>query len=107
MGWWAGGGTRPQAWWEFDSPIPFPGPDRERSTLYAANLLAENERAELLKFWREQFEQRLLDPNVSLDACEAHIEWCDMPRSLLAKWANEYLRKKEKPHSVAAGLESA
>jgi hypothetical protein len=65
-------------------------------------LLAEDERAELLKFWREQFERRLLDPNVSVDACEAHIEWCDIPRPLLAQWANEYLRKKAEPQAEAA-----
>jgi hypothetical protein len=34
-----------------------------------------------------------------MTACEAHIEWCDMPRSLLAQWANEYLRKKAEPEA--------
>jgi len=27
LGYWGRHGRRPQAWWEFDSPIPFPGPD--------------------------------------------------------------------------------
>jgi hypothetical protein len=102
LGYWGQNGRRPQAWWQYDSPIPYPGYDHERSTLYTANLLAEDERAELLKFWREQFERRLLDPNVSVDACEAHIEWCDIPRPLLAQWANEYLRKKAEPQAEAA-----
>jgi hypothetical protein len=31
MGWWGRGGRRPQAWWQFDSPIPYPGYDHERS----------------------------------------------------------------------------
>jgi hypothetical protein len=57
MQYWGCHGHRPQSWWQYDSPIPFPGPDRERSTLYAANLLAEGERAELLTYWREQFER--------------------------------------------------
>jgi hypothetical protein len=102
LGYWGQNGRRPQAWWEFDSPIPYPGYDVERSTLYAENLLAEGERAELLKYWRQQFEQRLLDPNVSLDVCERHIESCDIPRPLLAQWANEYLRKKAEPEAETA-----
>src|SRR5262249_47630281 len=105
LGWWGRDGRRPQAWWQYDSPIPYPGYDVERSTLFAANLLAEAECAALLKFWRAQFE-RLMDPNFGdVAACEKHIEYCDMPRSLLAQWANEYLQrkhKKEEPGAEAA-----
>jgi hypothetical protein len=39
MGYWANDGHRPQAWWKYDSPIPFPGPARERSTLYEHGLI--------------------------------------------------------------------
>jgi hypothetical protein len=31
-------GRRPQAWWEYEASIAWPGYDRERSTLYAAGL---------------------------------------------------------------------
>jgi hypothetical protein len=55
-------GRRPMAWWAFEAPIEHPGRDRERSTLYQAGLLAEAERAELLRYWREQFD-RAHDPN--------------------------------------------
>src|SRR4051812_40615483 len=50
-------GHRPAAWWGFDSPIPYPagGYDRERSTLYEAGLLDEEERAWLLADWRREF----------------------------------------------------
>jgi len=102
LGWWGQHGRRPQACWEFESSIPFPGPDLERSTLYAAGLLAEGERAELLKYWRQQFD-RLFDPSFGdMVRCEAHIEWCDLPRSLLAQWANEVLRKKAEPEAETA-----
>src|SRR5262249_11355994 len=37
--------------------LRYPGYDRERSTLYEAGLLAEAERAELLRYWREQFDR--------------------------------------------------
>src|SRR5215468_12791341 len=36
-------GRRPHAWWKYDSPIPYPGYDREQSTLYEAGLLSEQE----------------------------------------------------------------
>ena len=49
-------GRRAQAWWRYDSPIPWPGIDRERSTLYAAGLLGEAEKAVLECEWREDFE---------------------------------------------------
>ena len=50
-------GRRPQAWWAFEAQIKYPGPDRERSKLYEAGLLVEAERAELLAYWREEFDR--------------------------------------------------
>jgi hypothetical protein len=32
MRWWGTDGHRPQAWWKYDSPIPFPGPKRDEPT---------------------------------------------------------------------------
>jgi hypothetical protein len=52
MRWWGQDGHRPQAWWRYESPIPFPGYARERSTLFAAELLTKSERAALKTMWR-------------------------------------------------------
>jgi hypothetical protein len=107
MAMWGAHGRRPLAWWLY-SGRDYPGYDLERSTLFEAGLLAETERAELLQYWREQFE-RLMDPNFGdVAACEQHIKWCDMPRSLLAEWANEYLRKKmAEPHQTEAAVQGS
>jgi hypothetical protein len=40
-------GRRPLAWWAYGSSLPWPGLDHERSALYAAGVLAEEERREL------------------------------------------------------------
>jgi hypothetical protein len=105
---WGKGGRRPLAWWLFEAgELDYPGYDLERSTLFTAGLLAEAERAELLEYWRREFE-RLMDPNFGdMAACEAHIEWCDMPRELLTQWASDFLRKKKPPGMATEGLESA
>jgi hypothetical protein len=51
-------GRRPMAWWQFEAgDLRYPGYDREQSTLYRAGLLGEEERAELLEFWRQEFEK--------------------------------------------------
>ena len=33
-------GRRPQAWWDYESPIPYPGYDAETMTLYEAGLMS-------------------------------------------------------------------
>jgi hypothetical protein len=92
-------GRRPLAWWAFEAPIEHPGPDRERSVLYGAGLLAEAERVELLRYWREQFE-RAHDPGFfhcggpgkileGEAARRAHFEWADIPPALVAAWGAE------------------
>jgi hypothetical protein len=47
---------RPAAWWQFEATFPYPGYDHEQSTLYEAGVLGEEERAELVAAWREEFE---------------------------------------------------
>ena len=51
---WANNGRRPRAWWAFDRPpgLEFVNYDRQQSTLFDAGLLAEDERAALIKHWR-------------------------------------------------------
>ena len=57
MGLFGSHGRRPLAWWRYDSPIPYPGYDREQSTLYEAGLIEAAERDELVAEWRSEFER--------------------------------------------------
>jgi hypothetical protein len=92
-------GRRPVAWWAFEAPFEYPGRDRERSTLYGAGLLAEGEREELLRYWREQF-ARAHDPNFfycggpgkilhGAAARAGHYAWADIPPALVEAWSAE------------------
>ena len=101
-------GRRPAAWWTYEAPIPFPGRDVEQSTLFEAGLLGEGEAADLVEWWRSEFE-RASKPGFSYcqgpgawqdgaAAREAHYAWADIPRCLLEKWA----RKKKGP-SIMSG----
>jgi hypothetical protein len=93
-------GRRPVAWWRYEAgELCYPGYDRERSTLYEAGLLGEGERAELLAYWREQFD-RAGAPGFFLcegpgrflhgDAARrAHCRWADIPPALVAAWSAE------------------
>jgi hypothetical protein len=89
-------GRRPMAWWSFESPIRYPGYEHQQSVLFAAGLLTEQERAELIAWWREQYE-RAWSPNFF--CCEGpgrffngavgrrkHYRWADIPASLLREW---------------------
>lgn len=105
MGLFAKDGRRPQAWWTYDSPIPWPGYDCERSTLFEAGLLGEEEREHLVEYWRKEF-HKVNEPGFSYCAgqrpdgrgalwlCgkaarEAHCRWADIPASLVAEWTME------------------
>jgi hypothetical protein len=93
-------GRRPQAWWRYEAgELRWPGRDRERSTLYEAGLLGEEERAELLAYWREQFD-RAHDPGFfhcggpgqfleGEAARRAHFAWADIPPALVEAWSAE------------------
>jgi len=94
-------GRRPLAWWAFEAgELRWPGRDRERSTLYGAGLLAEGEREELLRYWREQFD-RAHDPNFfhcggpgkilhGAAARREHYRWADIPPALVEAWSAEH-----------------
>jgi hypothetical protein len=93
---WANAGTRPQAFWKYDSPIPFPGPARERSTLWAAGLLGKQEMRALEVYWREEF-KRAMQPDFmyvvgpgeiyqGAIAREKYFAWADIPSALVQQW---------------------
>jgi hypothetical protein len=76
------------AWWSYEAPIPWPGYERERSTLYAAGLLGEDEKAELEAEWRREFDRAqepgftiCLGPGEHLEGAAArrvHFRWADI-----------------------------
>jgi hypothetical protein len=90
-------GKRPVAWWQYDSPVPYPGPDKERSALYLAGLLGAEEKVELEAEWREAFAraQRLgfmfcTGPGEVLHgeaARRALYRWSDIPAGLIRRWS--------------------
>jgi hypothetical protein len=102
-------GRRPQAWWRYDAPIAYPGYDLERSTLFEAGLLSDDERAELVEDWRREFNRAYepdfgycTGPSADGPGAEwlygragrlAHFEWADIPRSLVDEWRAERRRK--------------
>jgi hypothetical protein len=97
MAMFAGPGKRLMAWWQYEAPIPWPGLDRQASTLYAAGLLAEAEKAELEADWRREFDAAqasdfwiCLGPDESLEGATArrvHYREADIPRDLIRKWS--------------------
>jgi hypothetical protein len=122
---WYRHGRRPMAWWRFESPIPYPGYDRERSALFEAGLLGEEEREQLVVHWRAHFAQAQqhgfmfcvgrTTPNATgatwlkgVAAKKAHYRWSGIPRSLLREWLRSRPRSAPRP-SVAdrAGDETA
>jgi hypothetical protein len=93
---WGVEGRRPQAWWKFDSPIPYPGYARERSTLYEHGLLGEAEARALVADWKVEFE-RASQPDFFFTAApgeilqgeaarQKHFDWAHIPSSLLQQW---------------------
>jgi hypothetical protein len=99
----ASNGRRPLAWWEFESPIPWPGYERQQSALFEAGLLTEVEAAGLTTWWRAQFERAqqpdfsyCLGPMRWVKGSRARREqyaWADIPPSLVRKWSTEHKRQ--------------
>jgi hypothetical protein len=99
MGYWAHDGVRPWAWWKYEAPDKkWPGLSRQRSTLWAANLLTADEVEELEEFWWEEF-NRSLEPGFTFDdgprgiltgreAHIAHLVFVDCPAALADQWCD-------------------
>jgi hypothetical protein len=113
---WARDGKRPVAWWQHESPagLYYPGPDFERSTLYEWGLLAEGERAELLAYWRREF-QKAQQPNFThcagagqfLEgeaARAAHFRWADIPPALVEAWSVELQQRAKKEPAAETAI---
>ena len=102
------GGHRAQAWWCFDAPslgLTWPGYFNEQSYLFDHNALGKEECAELVAFWRREFE-RAYDPDFSFTAApgilhgvaaqKAHLDWADVPKSLRQRWTAARRRRERR-----------
>jgi hypothetical protein len=105
-------GRRPMAWWKFEAgDLRYPGYNHERSVLFEHGRLDEAECAELVAWWRQEFErtqergfQLCLGPGRFLKGASArrqHYRWADIPRELLSQWSAEYRRSRRTMAAVA------
>jgi hypothetical protein len=87
-------GRRPQIWWEFEGAALGleRNYDTERSTLYEHGLLGEEERAELVTYWRREFEKAYILKDAQ--ARRRHFAWADIPRSLRKEWRLQRPRRR-------------
>jgi hypothetical protein len=97
-------GRRPMGWWEFEAPglgLKYPDDEREQSYLFAtAGVLSEDERAELLSFWRDEFE-RGYSPGYSAEQRRKHFRAIDLPRSLQRELMAERRRRTKSIKKLA------
>jgi len=84
-------GRRPMGWWEFDAgDLKHPGYDRERSTLWRAGVLTADEKAELERGWRAEFDAAW---KRDARARREHYRWADIPAELVKTWTAERRRR--------------
>ena len=95
-------GHRPAAWWEFDKPpgLKFDA-EHEQSILWRAGILGAEERRDVEREWRREFEHGF---SRSYDAKRRreHFRWADIPRELLALWLAERRRADKAIKKLAA-----
>ena len=106
-------GTRPRAWWQYESTISWPGPDDETATLYAAGLLSNEEIAELMPWWRQQFDRTYepeffycVGPGKILEGAAArrkHLAWAGIPLAIIERWTRERERRADTIRKLKAG----
>jgi hypothetical protein len=78
-------------WWEFEAgELEHPGYDRERSYLYAHNVLSQQERSELEITWREAFDQAR---GKSAKERREHLAHHDVPDELIERWQGARRRR--------------
>ena len=99
---WARDGKRPLAWWCFEAPdlgLEWPGYFRQQSYLFEHNALGEEECAELVAGWREEFERACSLEDAS--ARKSHLDWADVPHSLRQRWQAARRRRARQPAASA------
>jgi hypothetical protein len=106
-------GRRPEAWWDYEAPIPRPDVyEYEKAALWEANLLTPEERVELEAEWREDFEAAQAPdfwlctaPGEQLTGAAArHAHYRDrgIPRELVQRWTTARRRRDRVVHKLAA-----
>src|SRR5262249_48691660 len=101
---WAKGGRRPMGVWGYEAcemGLRYPTYAYERSVLWEAGVLTEQERVELEREWRREWkhcwdEQRdffhCAGPSKIYNGDEArvrHLAWADVPPELVYRWLEE------------------
>jgi hypothetical protein len=103
-------GRRPMGWWEFEAPglgLKYPDDEREQSYLFEqTGVLPEDERAELLSFWRNEFE-RAHSPSYDTKARRKHFRDVDIPARLIREWTAERRRRATALRKLARGNRAA
>src|SRR5262249_27047878 len=84
----------------------------ERSTLWRAGVLSAEEKAELEREWRREFET-VQTPDFSMNTgCEiltgaraqtAHYRWADVPAELVQRWTAEHKRRRRRGAPLEGG----
>jgi hypothetical protein len=98
---WGSHGRRPMAWWNFEAgDLEHPGYFRERSTLWRAGVLSQQERSELEAEWRREYDAaRGKGVRERREAYEHH----DVPDELITAWT----AARRRPNRQPAPLEEA
>src|SRR5262249_14579976 len=114
---WGSHGRRPMAWWEFDAgDLKHPGYDRERSTLWRANVLSEAERTELEAEWAVEFAKAHrphffhhtgVEVLHGVRARRAHYAWADIPDELIEQWTAARRRRRSRAARTTEAQEKA
>jgi hypothetical protein len=117
-------GQRPQAWWDFESPVPYPGRDYAAAVLFENDLLSEQELRQLLTRWREEFEKAQVagfrycvgfvnrcDATATwlegAAARRARFKWAGIPRELLKEWTAERRRRNQATRRTASSTDTS
>src|SRR5262245_11047629 len=85
---WGSGGRRPQGWWQLDPEarmLEYPGYSRERSYLWRAGVLSEQERGAAEAEWRAAYDA--VKGKSARERREA-FEHYDIPRELTRRWSS-------------------
>jgi len=91
---WGSHGRRPMGWWQLDpeaEKLEYPGYNHERSYLYEAGVLSEEERSELETEWRQAFDAA---KGKSARERREAFEFADIPDELIERWQGARKRRR-------------